>query len=192
MRLFIAIEVPEEIKERVYRAIEPVKALKADVRWVTPAGFHLTLKFLGEVDERGLEEVKAALGGLSAILPATGATTMRVQGAGAFPGLKNPRVVWIGAEEPSGQLAAIQSDLESRLEAQGFPREDRPFHPHLTVGRVKSSKRTRELADGLSALKGLLFGEFPLEEVVLFKSDLKPAGAVYTKLFTVDVTEKRE
>lgn len=188
MRLFIAIEVPEEIKERVYRAIEPVKALKADVRWVSSEGFHLTLKFLGEVDEKGLEEVKAALGGLSAIPQ----TTMRVQGAGAFPGLKNPRVVWIGAEEPSGRLAAMQKELEDRLEAQGFPREDRPFHPHLTVGRVKSFKRTRELADGLGALKGLLFGEFPLEEVVLFKSELKPTGAVYTKLFTVNVTEKRE
>lgn len=183
MRLFIAIEVPEAIKEGVFRAIEPVKALKADVRWVTPAAFHLTLKFLGEVDEKGLEEVKAALGGLPTIPP----STMRVQGAGAFPGLKNPRVLWIGAEEPSGHLAVIQGELEDRLEAQGFPREDRPFHPHLTVGRVKSFKRTRELADGLGALKGLLFGEFPLEEVVLFKSDLKPAGAVYTKLFTVPI-----
>lgn len=188
MRLFIAIDIPEAIKDSVVRAVESVRSTGADVRWVAQAGMHLTLKFLGEVDDKGVDEIKTSLANLTSIPP----TSIRVTGAGAFPGMKNPRVLWIGLQEPSGRLAVLQRELEDRLEACGFPREDRPFHPHLTVGRVKSSRRTREMAEGFGALRGLSFGEFPLEEVILFKSDLKPSGAVYTKLFTVTVTDKKQ
>jgi len=187
LRLFIAIDIPEAIKNAVGRAVDPLRSTGADVRWVGRHGMHLTLKFLGEIDDTRLDDIKASLESLSAIA----LTTIGVSGAGAFPGLKNPRVLWIGLQEPSGRLKALQLELEDMLEKSGFPREGKPFHPHLTVGRVRSPRRSRELSEGMMTLQGCTFGEFPLGEVAVFKSDLKPGGAEYTKLFAVTVIEKK-
>lgn len=179
MRLFIAINIPETIKDKVFGAIMPLRKVGADVRWVTPATFHLTLKFLGELDEERVPGVKDALSGL----PFIADSVLKVAGAGAFPNLKNPRVLWIGVEDVSGNLARLQSELEDRLEFVGIPREGRRFQPHLTIGRIRSPRRIRELADRVNALKVLPFGEFPLEEIILFRSDLKPEGAVHAQIF---------
>lgn len=178
LRLFIAVPIPEGMKESLEVLQSSWKVRAHGVRWVKPEGLHITLKFLGNVPEEQLQAIKEAM--KKALLGFT-PFEVRVKGVGAFPSLRSPRVLWVGIEDEKGKLKEIFKALERALEKLGFPREDRPFSPHLTLGRVKGKGDF----GFLNKSSGLDFGALLVKEVILFKSDLKPEGAEYTPLYAV-------
>lgn len=179
MRAFIAIDLEPEIKESLRSLVRDLRASRADIRWVSGEGMHLTLKFLGPIDEAQALAVKEILKDIAA---RHHAFPLRVQGTGAFPGETSPRVLWVGfAAEP--ELLALQGDLEAALEARGFERENRSFTPHLTLGRVKGPERVAKAMDELLKRREEAFGAMIVRKVTLFESFLRPEGAEYRVVF---------
>jgi 2'-5' RNA ligase len=179
IRSFLAIELPKTILKKIGEVQGDLKVSHTDVRWVSPEKIHLTLKFFGNIDESKIEPiVKAIEGPIKTILP----FHLMVRGVGAFPHLKNPRVIWMGLVDGEDILSSLQKQLENELEKIGFQPENRPFHPHLTLGRVKSSKGREELVKGIEKYKEKEFGDFDVDRVGFLKSDLRPTGPIYTSL----------
>lgn len=175
MRAFVAIDLEPGIREPIQALILALKATRADVRWAQPGGLHLTLKFLGEIDESRASRVKTVLGEVAA---RHRAFPLRAEGTGVFPGERAPRVLWVGfAAEPG--LMALQADLEQALEAEGFEREERPFRPHLTLGRVKGPARIGDAVAELERRGRETFGGMTAGKIALFESRLGPGGAEY-------------
>jgi len=181
LRSFIAIELSPLIKAKIEEIQNKLKSLTSEVRWVRPEGIHLTLKFLGNIEEERIPEISDIIRKCSTD---TTSFTLKVHSLGAFPNEKNPKVIWVGAEDNSGTLGKLQQFLENRLSTIGFKVEKRAFSPHLTLGRLKSPKGGSRLTQGLEDYKYFDFGTFEAKEVCLFKSELKPGGAIYTKLKT--------
>jgi len=178
-RSFIAVELSTEIAGGVRRIQGGLRERTAGVSWVRPEGIHLTLKFLGEVDPGRVEGIASrAEQGVKAIAP----FTIGIRGCGGFPNPRNPRVIWIGVDDPSGQLKELQAQVEQGMEEMGFTREARAYTPHLTIGRLRSGKGKGEVAQSLEAMKGCDLGTMEVREICLFRSQLKPTGAEYTKL----------
>jgi len=178
IRTFICIELPDEIRQRLAQLQTELRRYGADVRWVRTESIHLTLKFLGDVDERSINDIaKATENACKDIAP----FSISVHQTDMFPNSRRPRVLWVGVEEPEGKLELLHGKLEEELVQLGFPKEDRRFSPHLTIGRVKSAKDIDRVTQHLQAN---IFdaGDFKASEVVVMKSDLKPSGAVYTAL----------
>jgi RNA 2',3'-cyclic 3'-phosphodiesterase len=167
-----------EVADRLCRAQAELTPLLSDVRWIKRESLHLTLKFLGQVDDARVETVQKAIAAAVAPLPRF---TISCRGLGVFPDIRRPRVIWAGLE--GGALAALAQATEAALDPLGFPREAREFKPHLTIGRW------REGARGGDALRGELerwrhhdFGASAVDDTVLFQSVLKRGGAEYTPL----------
>ena len=179
IRAFLAIELPPAITEGIDRVQGDLKQSHADVRWVVPSRIHLTLKFFGNIDEVACGGIMDAVGKAAS---GVRAFTLAVKGLGAFPSTRNPRVVWFGVEDGSHVLKGFQEAVEERLHQIGYPKEERGFKPHLTVGRVRSGKGRSELLRRMEHFFGEDLGEFLVERIVLFKSDLRPTGPMYTEL----------
>jgi RNA 2',3'-cyclic 3'-phosphodiesterase len=180
MRVFVAIDMSPDLKLALQSLIREVRRGASGVKWVEPGAMHLTLKFLGEVSEDGLPAIGDALAGAAA---GRSPFPIRLKGTGTFPPgwRKSARVLWVGV--PDGpRLLDLQSGLESLLETAGFPREDRPFHPHLTLGRVKSSDGLERVLQALETRATDDFGEMTVSRITLFQSVLKPSGPVYVPL----------
>jgi 2'-5' RNA ligase len=179
IRSFLAIELPKPILKKIEEVQGDLKLSRADVRWASPGKIHLTLKFFGNIDESKIESIVEAIEG-----PVKGTPPffLKVKGLGAFPHLKNPRVIWMGLAEGKDILTFFQGQLEGELEKIGFEREERPFQPHLTLGRSNSSRKRDELVGMVEQRREEEFGEIPVGKVVLFKSDLRPTGPIYTAL----------
>ena len=160
IRSFLAIEIPRTILKKIEEVQEDLKSSHADVRWVSPEKIHFTLKFFGNIDESRIEPiVKSIEGPIQTTIP----FSLKVRGVGAFPHLKNPRVIWMGLVDGKEVLAYFQKQLERELEKIGFEPEERAFHPHLTLGRMKSSKGREELAGRMERHKEEEFGNFQVE-----------------------------
>lgn len=149
------------------------------MRWVSPEKIHLTLKFFGNIEESRIDPIFESI---EEPLRKTLPFFLKVRGIGAFPHLKNPRVIWIGLVDEREILASLQKLIEAPLEKIGFRPEDRPFHPHLTLGRMKSSRGKQDLVGRMERYREEEFGDFQVERAVLFKSDLRPSGPIYTRL----------
>ena len=179
MRTFIAIDLEPEIKKRLLLLVENLKKLSQNIRWVNREGMHLTLKFLGEINP---EKVRPVEGVLKDISEQYHPFPLRLKGTGWFPpGKKNPRVFWVGVETETS-LFSLQSQLEKSLEKLGFPKEERDFHPHLTLGRVKMPSGLHQTLSELEKQKETLFGEMTICKVTFYQSVLKPSGAEYKVL----------
>ena len=179
IRSFLAIELPEPILTKIGEIQGGLRSSHADVRWTNPEKIHLTLKFFGNIEESTIDLIfKSIEEPIRDTLP----FSLKVRGVGAFPHLKNPRVIWIGLVDERDVLTALQKQIETCLEKVGFRPEDRPFHPHLTLGRMKSSRGKGELVGRMESRREEEFGVFEVERVVLFKSDLRPSGPIYTRL----------
>ena len=186
IRSFVAIEISPDIKAHIKGVQNEFKASTSDVRWVRSEGMHLTLKFLGGIEQERIPEIANVLKECST---ATGPFSLGIRSLGAFPNETNPKVIWIGVEDESGRLQAVQQAMEKGLSAIGFKAEKRAFTPHLTLGRLKSPKGKRAISQQLEASRKYDCGTFAVKEICLFKSDLKPSGAVYTKLKTFELSE---
>jgi RNA 2',3'-cyclic 3'-phosphodiesterase len=178
MRTFIAIEIPSEIKSALAALQSQLRRAGADVSWTKPENLHLTLNFLGEVDERRIVEVeKACVLSAAEFQP----FTLSLKDTGAFPNERQPRVLWAGLSGDVGIVVEMRSRLDERLALIGFKRDEKKFHPHLTIGRLKSNKKVRELL-ALAYMYQLPALSFAVTEIVLMKSELHPAGAEYSPI----------
>lgn len=178
-RSFFAIELSAEIAGGVRRIQGALRERATGVRWVRPEGIHLTLKFLGEVEPDRIETIMHKA---EETVRNLGSFAVEIRGGGEFPSAQNPRVIWIGVEDPSGRLTRLQARVETGMAELGFTHEKRGYTPHLTVGRVRSGKGRKTVAKALDAIRGSDLGEMEVREVILFRSHLKPTGAEYTKL----------
>jgi 2'-5' RNA ligase len=179
IRSFIAIDLPESTRQGLAAVQEQLKQSRTRVRWVKPSSIHLTLKFLGNILPEQVEEIAAAAAQVVVDEPPV---SLCAAGLGAFPSQRKPRVIWVGLRGEVERLATIQAGLGKALETLGFAREDRGFRPHLTIGRVKDRHWLQELIEAMSALEVPKFNSFDADEIILYKSDLRPTGAIYTKL----------
>ncbi len=184
MRAFIAVELDQEIKEALLALVRDLRATRAAVRWVDPAGMHLTLKFLGPIDEGQALRVRDIL---AEVASRHHPFPLRLEGTGAFPAERSPRVLWVGFA-PAPELAALQNDLEEALGPEGFEREDRDFKPHLTLGRVKGPERLSQAMSELAKHRDRSFGSMTVKKLTLFESLLRPEGAEYRTVFEAGLT----
>ena len=192
IRAFIAIELPLEVRQRLDEISQTLqtrcfemggKSTRRAVRWVPAENIHLTLKFLGEVSSGSVQELARMLRVEAVRHPSF---QISVNGIGTFPNIRRPRVIWAGSEVPP-ELTTLQEAIETGTRALGYPSEERPFSPHLTLGRVSQNASSREvglISQALSELNVGSLGEMVVRDFHLFQSDLRPSGAVYTSLHT--------
>jgi RNA 2',3'-cyclic 3'-phosphodiesterase len=185
IRTFIAIELPEKIIYAIRKVQEEIKSYGLKIRWVHPDNIHLTLKFLGDIKEADTEKVAKAV---SESVTGYPPMSLAVKGIGVFPGIKNPRVLWLGISKQLDLLTALQRTLDEKLEAMGFPKEKRPFRGHLTLGRIKSIIDPKTLHDVLKEFIRFESESFFADRIIVYKSDLKSSGPVYTKLVETYLT----
>jgi 2'-5' RNA ligase len=179
IRSFIAVELPDEVRRALAEAQKRLKRDVTGVRWVEPASIHLTLKFLGNIAAEKVPLIAAAAMGAVQNEPPL---SLGVCGLGAFPNPRRPRVIWLGIEGDVERLGGLQIRLEEALEPLGFPREERAFRPHLTLGRIKDPRHPPDLTRVLADVTAPACNSFDVHEILLYKSDLRPTGAIYTKL----------
>jgi 2'-5' RNA ligase len=179
VRTFVAVDLAPDVHQAIVELKGELARVPSQVRWVRNEGLHATLKFLGAVQADRAEQVGEAVARATASIAAFMA---RVRGLGAFPSIKRPRVLWVGME--ARPLTTLAQAVERELVSLGFARDPRPFHPHVTLGRVSGGR-------GWKALERLLerhwtddFGATPVNSVTVYRSDLRPGGPVYTALWT--------
>jgi 2'-5' RNA ligase len=187
MRAFIAIELPQEIKDSLAYLQEQLKASQADVKWVQPQNIHLTLKFLGEIDDKKLDKIIRIL---AEVTKDKNSFYIRISSLGAFPKINSPRVIWVGIDKGDLETKQIAKELEEKITKIGIPREERPFSSHITVGRVRSGLNRERLVQNLDNSVNN-FGkdnrEFQVTKITLFKSTLTPKGPIYEALKEVNL-----
>jgi|HubBroStandDraft_1064217.scaffolds.fasta_scaffold231070_2 2'-5' RNA ligase len=189
MRLFVALDIDDAIRERIARFAEGVGPFAPDARWAKPESLHVTLKFIGEQPEPAVEPIKAALGSIRA-----SAVEIRFGGYGFFPTAKSARVFWIGVDGGS-QLTALAAVVDERMAGLGIAKEERVYSPHLTLARGAGgsgsprwgkgdgpNRSFQRLQEKLAALPAPEFGTMTAREFFLYQSQLSPKGAKYTKL----------
>jgi len=194
MRLFIALDIDEAIRERITRFVEGVAAFAPDARWMKPESLHVTLKFIGEQPETAVEPIKNALGTI-ALEPAE----IHFSGYGFFPTARSPRVFWIGIDA-GPQLATLAAAIDEQTATLGIPKEDRAFSPHLTLARGRSGSGSprrlkadapkrifQRLQEKLSRRSAPEFGTMTPREFFLYQSHLSPKGSKYAKLARFDL-----
>jgi len=197
IRAFLAVELSQElqaelatVQQELKRNFEPEMTRNTRISWVQPASIHLTIKFLGDMDEQVIDPlliaVEQAIGNLTAV-------NVPLERLGAFPRPQSPRVLWIGPSEnwergaEARRMAEIHGAIEGACEGVGFLRETKPFSPHLTLARIRVGERHVGVAVAKSGVLDLPIssGLLAVESVVLMKSELRPTGSVYTKLWEV-------
>ena len=187
MRLFVAINLDPSLKALLAEIQGKLKATEAPVRWVKPEQIHLTLKFLGEVGEATLPALRDALGHCLAEVSAFPLSFSRL---GTFPSKGTPRVIWVGVSEGGHEVEKLHRCIEEALLPLGFPREDRPLHPHLTLGRVKGARHLQSLREYLHNTEVKELGRMRVQCVDLMRSELHPQGAIYTLVHRVPLKEE--
>ncbi|MCS6852575.1 MAG: RNA 2',3'-cyclic phosphodiesterase [Gemmataceae bacterium] len=179
-RTFIAIDLPKPIRDRIIALQHTLARVGTEVKWVEPENLHVTLLFLGEVDER---DVAAVCRTVTERCREESAFAMSVETAGCFPNVRRPRILWVGIGQGLEQICRLHDVLEPPLLALGcYRREERKYTPHVTLGRVKTDRPTEKLAAALAKQAGWKGGELVVNEVLVMASDLTPEGPVYSVL----------
>jgi 2'-5' RNA ligase len=179
IRAFIAIDLPEHIRASVTEAQTRLKQSRAKIAWTKVANLHLTLQFLGDIPEAHADKIGAAL---AAVAGRHVPFEVTVAGAGAFPDLAKPRVLWLGCADAGGQLQGLATEVRQAMTALGYRPDEHEFVAHLTLGRVKSSRADAALTRAVDSLTNQTFGTLRVEAIHLYQSQLQPGGSVYTKL----------
>jgi 2'-5' RNA ligase len=184
----VAVDLGTEVRSALTRAQARLRAASegADVRWLEPAALHLTLKFLGQVADARVPEVVAALAGVRAAPIALAAA-----GLGGFPSLGRARVLWAGLACGGPELTALAAAVDRVLASLGFAAETRPFHAHVTIGRVRSPRKLAAVAAALRAADETEFGSWTADEMVLYQSRLRSTGAVYEVVSRMPLRDDR-
>jgi 2'-5' RNA ligase len=187
IRVFLAVELSSDLREKISALQQQLKTTLLPMNWVRPESIHLTLKFLGSVEPSRSSQLLSVL---EPIGKRQNKFSVDVQDLGVFPHVKHPRIFWVGVTEKTHALQELVLEIEAVLEPLGFPLEDKPYHPHLTLARM-----TRENAIVGSALvkNGILhsdhqLGILPIDRFLLFQSDLDSFGATYTPLGSVQLS----
>jgi 2'-5' RNA ligase len=179
VRCFVAIDLSDEVRAAIAAVQRTLRATVAptDVSWGDPATFHLTLRFLGEVGDAVVPRVAEAIAGV-----ADGAAPLALEarGAGGFPSVRRPRVLWAAVPGGAPELATLAGAVERALVPLGFPPEARPFRAHVTIGRVRAARPPAALATALAAAAAMPLGRWTASDVVLYRSQLRPSDAVHT------------
>ena len=189
MRIFVAIDLEEKIRQKIVRFLDGVREFVPEARWVRPESLHITLKFIGEQKEEQVAAIKETLRGLLC-----DSMDIQFRGYGFFPTTTAPRVFWIGIQAGDA-LGRLAHNIDMGLEALKIPREDRPFSPHLTLARTAGGSGAPKWRKGdranstfsvlqkrLAALSEIDFGTMTAREFFLYQSQLSPSGSKYTKL----------
>lgn len=185
MRIFCAVELPEDVRARVAAHIARLRAAAADlplkISWERAEKLHLTLKFLGEIEAERIESLQHAAERAAGSVEKFEA---RLQDGGAFPARGNPRVLWLGLQDETDAIARLQERLEAECARENFPREARPFHPHITIARIRvpAAAPARHLAKLHSEMKFEPPASFNVNDLVVMRSELGAGGSRYTPL----------
>jgi 2'-5' RNA ligase len=197
IRAFLAVEISQELRatlatlqQELKQSIEPGLKRGTRISWVRPASLHLTIKFLGEPDEQVIDPLRAAV---EQAIGSQMAVNVPLERLGGFPRPQSPRVLWVGPSEnwekgiDAKRITEIYVTIEQVCEDLRFLGETKPFSPHLTVARIKTGERHVGVSLAHSGVldRPLLLGSLAVESVALMKSELKPTGSVYTKLWSV-------
>ena len=182
IRAFVAVVLDEGVRSAVAATIERLRPLGSAVAWVPPRNLHVTLHFLGDQSEERLADAEAALADAVA---GSAPLDVTFHGIGAFPGLERPRILWVGLAHGALEVRRLQARVTDALAVRGFGKEERAWHPHLTIGRVHDERRWRRetgppLRSALAQAATTTFGTQRVAEVALMRSELSPAGARYT------------
>jgi 2'-5' RNA ligase len=188
-RAFVAVLLDETTRAAVAVPIERLRPLSKAVAWVPAENLHLTLKFLGEQADARLDEAALAIDEAAATVQRF---TLALQGVGGFPGMERPRIVWVGVAEGALPLRALQARVEAALGQRGFSPDARPWHPHLTIGRVFDPRRWRRDASpalhaSIARLATMGFGTLEVSRVALMRSHLHRSGARYSELHSAEL-----
>jgi RNA 2',3'-cyclic 3'-phosphodiesterase len=178
VRAFIAIPLPKDCQTMLESMQRDLRESGADVRWVPITSIHLTLKFLGEVEPEIIPKMAQSLRTIS---QPEQPLNLRIGGLGSFPASRNPKVVWCGIGGDTENLLRLQQKIETVCADMGFPPEERSFQPHLTLGRVKGKRNLQRLQDCIKIGSDLEY-RFKADQYHVYRSTLKPQGAVYTIL----------
>ncbi|EFK95806.1 2',5' RNA ligase [sediment metagenome] len=182
IRSFLAFELPQDIKQIVTRVSGEIRKSSLDVKWVRPEFIHLTVVFMGDIRSEHIPPMGESL---KAVCSTHAPFRISLKPMGCFPNSRNPRVIWLGIDAELERMSRFRDDLQQVLSPFGVKEEDRAFRPHLTLGRFKKpGKRQTELERLLATYGDLSSPACTLAELVLFRSDLKPGGAVYTKMLS--------
>jgi len=183
IRTFIAVDIPESVRDQIEEFQEKLKRFRAEVKWVRPENIHITLKFLGDIEQSMVDiidqRLKDAVAGFAPF-------NVRVYGTGVFPSARRPRVLWLGIDEGREILQRLAKCIDEEIYNLGFEREKREFSPHLTLGRVRSIKYIDSLTEELLSSK-FESESFIQDEILLMRSDLRPSGSIYTKLKSIQL-----
>lgn len=182
IRSFIAIEISDETRNNLRSTISELREVKADVKWVSTVNLHITLKFLGNIKDDEIPKImdiirESSLG----IEP----FDLFIEGLGAFPDLKRPKVIFVNIKEENNNLFTLHERLEDKLSYLGVEKELREYKPHLTIGRVRSRRYIDKLVNSIEMHKKDVIGNEQIESIVLMMSELLPKGPEYTKLDTI-------
>ncbi|CAB5110813.1 2'-5' RNA ligase [Olavius algarvensis associated proteobacterium Delta 3] len=185
IRAFVALPLPNTVREKIRRAQDALGSHRFKIRWVRPGSIHLTLKFLGDVSSMDVDRIHTALvkavGGM-------GSLTLFAKGFGVFPNIRKPRVLWVGVSGDTDGLFECQRQVEEELARIGFPADSRRFKAHLTIGRSKGPIDGKRLMGAFAELEDFESPRFTVESVILYQSQLKPQGAVYTILHKIHLS----
>lgn len=190
LRAFIAVDLPQTIQEAIEKQTSRLRQAmgEASIRWIPPQNIHLTLKFLGNISASHMDFLKQLL---HQTADSHTPFDLQIGGIGSFPNSKLPRVLWAGIHAPA-DLASLQKNIEAGAARLGYEKEARPFSPHLTLGRVRQGINPRDLQKISAALNGIQIGNIGsahVDAVHLYKSELRPEGSVYTKLFSAPLSK---
>jgi 2'-5' RNA ligase len=183
IRAFIAIDIPDDVRAAVKEAQARLKQAPIGVKlsWTKVDNLHLTLQFLGSIEETLIDRIKS---GLQSVAEEHQAFDVSVHGAGGFPNEDRPRVIWVGCDDADGRLQALARSVQAAMQPLGFEPEHHEFSAHLTLGRVKIPRPDVALTTALDSLKSETFGTLRVEAIHLFESQLHPEGSIYSKLST--------
>jgi len=187
LRLFIALPLPPEVETELGRLLDLLRPIGPEVKWVPAKNIHLTVKFLGDTEEKLVEKIASAI---DQVAPAYQPFESVIDRVGGFPNLRRPRVIWVGGSEPIEDAVKMAHDVDLRMRQLRFEKEKRAFKAHLTLGRVRQGRRVEDLAAYLESFK-LPPIPLKLDRLVLFKSTLTPGGAIYDRLHEAMLGQQR-
>jgi RNA 2',3'-cyclic 3'-phosphodiesterase len=186
VRVFIAVPLPADLKAKLAALQQEFRHLPLTAAWVHDAGFHITLKFLGELESARIAPILSCM---TEAAKGYHPFWLTVCGVGLFPHESSPRVLWVGIQDETGLLKQVQLTLEARLAQIGFPPERRPFAPHLTLARLKRIECRSEFLAGVKAHREMVLGQLDVDRIELMESQLQPSGARYSVVHAVPFQE---